>query len=308
MFTSSVIKKFQQLSMHQSSAQLIKHPLLMLFYVAFSLLFFTACQKETVSENEAGQAKAVLNVSYGGDTAQKMDVYLPAKRSADSTKVVVMIHGGSWTSGDKGELAAYVDTFKRRLPHMAIININYRLASSTQPLTASEGDVKAAIDFIAANSNTWGIHKNAIGLLGVSAGGHLALLQAYKQTAPVGIKAVVDFFGPTDLVAMYQQPWHPLVTVLLASVTGSTPEANLALYQSLSPVQFVAAGNPPTFILHGGKDEVVHISQSYALKNKLDAAGVVNQMQVYPLEGHGWYGANMKHSFDLVETFFKTHL
>jgi acetyl esterase/lipase len=293
--------------MHQSSALIAKHPLLLLFYVVFSLVF-TACQKETASVAEERGAKTTLNVSYGADTAQRMDVYLPLNRSADSTKVVVLIHGGSWTSGDKAELAAYVDTLKRRLPHIAIININYRLASSTRPLTAPEEDVKAAVNFIAANSGDWGIHKNAIGLLGVSAGGHLALLQAYKQTTPVRIKAVVDFFGPTDLVTMYQQPWHPLVQVLLSSLIGTIPGINLAAYQASSPVQFVAASNPPTLILHGGADEVVAISQSYALKNKLDAAGVVNQMQVYPLEGHGWYNANMKHSFDLVETFLRTYL
>jgi acetyl esterase/lipase len=199
--------------MLQPHVPLVKHPLQMLFYIVFSVLFLTACQKETDTENETQKAKTELNVSYGTDTAQRMDVYLPPNRSADSTKVVVMIHGGSWTSGDKRELDAYVDTFKRRMPHVAIININYRLASSTQPFPASEGDVKSAIDFIATKAAAWGIQKNSIGLLGVSAGAHLALLQAYKQTSPVRIKAVVDFFGPTDLVAMYNQPWHPLVPV-----------------------------------------------------------------------------------------------
>lgn len=280
----------------------------MLFYMLFSLVFLASCQKDTDVEDEAQQAKTELNVSYGTDTAQKMDVYLPPNRSADSTKVVVMIHGGSWTSGDKSELAAYVDTFKRRMPHIAIININYRLASSTQPFPASEQDIKNAIDFIATKAEAWRIQKNAIGLLGVSAGAHLGLLQAYKQPSQVRIKAVVDFFAPTDLVAMYQQPWHPLVPVLLSVVTGTTPSANLAAYQASSPVQFVAGDNPPTLILHGDADEVVHISQSYALKTKLDAAGVVNQMQVYPQEGHGWFGAKMKHSFDIVETFLRKHL
>lgn len=284
-----------------------KYPVAMFFYAASFLLFFTACQKETENETSNG-ARTELNVSYGTDTAQRMDVYLPANRSADSTKVVIMVHGGSWTSGDKGELTPYVDSFKRRLPNYAIININYRLASSTRPLSASESDVKAAVDFIATQATEWGIHKNAMALLGVSAGAHLALLQGYKQTAPVKMKAVVDFFGPTDLVAMYQQPWHPLVPLLLTSVTGTTPGANLAAYQAASPVQFVRADNPPTLILHGDADEVVHISQSYALKARLDAAGVVNQMQVYGGEGHGWFGVKMKQSFDLVQTFLRTHL
>ena len=72
-------------------------------------------------------AKTLLNVSYGSDNLQKMDVYLPAGRTTTSTKVMVMIHGGGWTSGDKADFNAFVDTMKRRLPDYAIFNINYRL-------------------------------------------------------------------------------------------------------------------------------------------------------------------------------------
>lgn len=278
---------------------------LFLFFVS-ALFTFTACQKETKVDEDA--AKAILNVSYGTDTAQKMDVYLPANRSAANTKVVVLVHGGSWTSGNKVDLAAYIDSFKRRLPDLAIINIGYRLASSTRTFPVPEQDVNAAVAFIADNAEAWGISKANIGLLGVSAGAHLALLQAYKQSNLVRIKAVVDFFGPTDLTAMYRQPWHPLVTALLQMITGATPETNEAIYQNSSPVNFVTAQSPPTLILHGTADEVVDISQSQALKARLDAAGVPNQMLVYPGEGHGWFGPKMTHSFNQVEAFLRTHL
>lgn len=295
-------------NMHRFNTGISQHPVAMLFFIASFLLLFTSCQKEDRTGDGVQGAKTILNVAYGSDTAQRMDVYLPAGRSDAETRVIVMIHGGSWTSGNKFDLAPYVDTFKRRMSNLAIINIGYRLASGTRPFPVPEQDVKAAIEYIVSNAADWDINEERIGLLGVSAGAHLALLQAYKQTAPVRIKAVVDFFGPTDLVTMYRQPWHPLVPLLLTGVTGTTPDANLALYQSSSPLQFVTAQSPPTFILHGGADEVVHISQSTALKTKLDAAGVTNQLQVYPTEGHGWFGANMTHSFNLVQAFLNTHL
>ena len=279
---------------------------LLLFSVLF-MSILTSCQKES-KEADSLAGKTLLNVSYGGDDRQKMDVYLPAGRTNKSTKAIVLIHGGSWTSGNKTELAAYIDTFKKRMPELAIININYRLAGNGVTLAAAEQDVHAAIQAIAGSADEWGINKANIGLLGVSAGSHLALLHAYKQTSPVRIKAVIDYFGPTDLVTMYQQPWHPLVTVLLNAVMGTTPEANMEAYRQSSPINFVTAQSPPTLILHGSADAVVAVSQSQALKAKLDVAGATSQLQVYEGEGHGWYGAKMAHSFDLVQAFLNQHL
>lgn len=276
------------------------------FYFFLVLISFSSCQKETVSTDKDPQT--LLNVAYGSDTAQRMDVYLPADRSSGQTKAIVMIHGGSWTSGHRSELRAYVDTFKRRMPHLAVINVSYRLVKAPRIFPVPEQDVNAAIEFIANKATEWGIDKANIALLGVSAGGHLALLQAYKQQAPVRIKAVVDFFGPTDLEAMYRQAGHPLVNVLLSTVTGTTPDANNAVYYQLSPVNFVTAQSPPTLILHGTDDEVVPLSQSQALQQKLQVAGVPHLLQVYPGEGHGWYGTKLSQSFDLVQTFLNQHL
>ena len=291
-------------------AQVLTHMESRMKLLFFSVLFMsilTSCQKEN-KDAENGSAKTMLNVSYGGDDRQKMDVYLPTGRSKENTKAIVLVHGGSWTSGNKTELAAYIDTFKRRMPELAIININYRLAGNGITFPAPEQDVNAAIQFIAGSADEWGISKSNIGLLGVSAGAHLALLHAYKQTSPVRIKAVIDYFAPTDLVTMYQQPWHPLVTVLLNAVMGTTPDVNLEAYRQSSPINFVTAQSPPTLILHGSADEVVAVSQSQALKAKLDAAGATSQLQIYQGEGHGWYGAKMAHSFDLVQAFLNQHL
>lgn len=286
---------------------LIESSMKLLLYSLIFMFVFTSCQKES-NESENVAAKTLLNVSYGGDDRQKMDVYLPANRTKESTKAVVLVHGGSWTSGNKTELAAYIDTFKKRMPELAIININYRLAGNGVTLAAAEQDVNTAIQFIANSAEEWGINKANIGLLGVSAGAHLALLNAYKQSSPVRIKAVIDYFGPTDLVTMYQQPWHPLVTVLLNAVMGTTPDANMEAYRQSSPIQFVTAQSPPTLILHGSADEVVAVSQSQALKAKLDAAGATSQLHIYNGEGHGWFGATMAHSFDLVQAFLNQHL
>ncbi len=283
-----------------------------LFILAATVILFS-CQKEkTTDPLPPGPVvvpeKTELNVSYGTDAAQKMDVYLPAGRSTGATKVIILIHGGGWNQGDKADFTPYVDTLKRRMSSYAIFNINYRLASGTANLfPTQENDVKAAIDFIYSKRSEYGISDKFV-LLGASAGGHLSLLHAYKNTTPVRIKAVVDFFGPTELVDMYNNPPNPLVPLLLIQVTGGTPITLPAMYQQSSPVNFITAQSPPTIILQGGADIVVSPSQSVLLKTRLQTAGVVNQYVFYPTESHGWTGSNLTDSFDKIVAFLNANV
>jgi acetyl esterase/lipase len=274
-----------------------------------SMSILTSCQRNerASAEEKYLPAQNILDLSYGKDTAQRMDVYLPAGRSTDATRSVVLIHGGGWNSGSKNDFATYIDSFKTRMPDYAIFNINYRLVNGSNLFPAQEQDVRAAINFISAHSKEYHINKNKLVLLGVSAGGHLALLQAYKYSNPK-VAAIVDFFGPTDLTAMYQKPWHPLVPYALQMITGSTPSNNPAIYYQSSPVNYVNEHSAPTLILHGGSDHVVNVSQSKELKNKLDAAGVKNELVVYPGKSHGWQGATLSNSFDRIEEFLQANV
>lgn len=271
------------------------------------LVFLAACQKDDLPAPTVPE-KSEANVAYGTDALQKMDIYLPAGRSAASTKVVIMIHGGAWTQGDKSEFTPYVDSLKRRLPGWAIFNINYRLATgSANFFPTQENDVKAAVEFIYNKRTEYGISDKFV-LLGGSAGGHLALLQAYKYTTPVKIKAVVDFFGPTELVDMYNNPPNPLIPLVLFQVTGGNPTTHATIYQQSSPLNFATAQSPPTIILHGGTDIVVAPSQSVMLRNRLQTLGVPHQYVFYPTEPHGWTGASLVDSFDKIQAFLATHV
>jgi acetyl esterase/lipase len=280
-----------------------------------SAIFLFSCKKV----NDAGAnsppapapvpEKTELNTGYGTDALQKMDVYLPANRTTTSTKLIILIHGGGWSSGDKSDFTVFVDTLKRRLPNYAVININYRLASGTANLfPTQENDVKAAIDFIYSKRNEYAISDKFV-LLGASAGGHLSLLQAYKYSNPVKFKAVVDFYGPTDLVDMYNNPASIFASpVALAAVIGATPGTNPVLYQQSGPINFVTAQSPPTIILQGGVDILVSPSQSSTLNNKLQTFGVIHQYVFYPAENHGWTGANLVDSFDKITAFLNANV
>lgn len=170
-----------------------------------------------------------------------------------------------------------------------------------------ESDIKAAINFITANADLYKINPANLVLLGVSAGAHLALLQAYKNTSPK-IAAAIDFFGPTDLTMMYNKPWNPMIPGLLEALTGGNPKTNPSAYHNSSAISFITASTSPTLIFHGRQDYIVSISQSQLLHQKLKQAGVINKLVVYDNAGHGWYGATLSDSFDKIEEFLQHNL
>lgn len=273
----------------------------------FVFVFITSCQKEDQQSHQSLPAQNYIDVSYGSDTSQKMDVYLPAGRS-DTTKLIILIHGGAWTEGDKDEFLPYIPVLQQKLPEYAIANINYRLATSTaNRFPAQENDVKAAVSFLVNKAPDYHI-SNIIVLLGASAGGHLALLQAYKDTTTAKVKAVVDFFGPTDMADMYNNPLNPLIPLGLQILLNGTPTTNANLYFQSSPINFVSAKSCPTIILQGGADPLVRPTQSTQLRDKLQSFGVPVQYVFYPTEGHGWFDDNLTDSFNKIFAFLRKNV
>lgn len=285
-------------------------------FTVFSIVMLVSCSKQAVDTNDNGgttPASTILNVAYGTNSLQQMDVYLPAGRSTASTKVIIMIHGGAWSQGlgTRADVAVYVDTLKRRFPDYAIFNIGYRLFSlpNTNSFPTQELDVKSAVEFI-YNKRSDYLTSDKFVLVGVSAGAHLSLLQAYKYSTPVKIKAVVDFFGPTDLNDLYTNP-GVIPPLNIAAIMNGTPTTNPTLYQQSSPINFVnATAACPTIILQGSADPLVNaVRQSGALNDKLQIAGVPREYVLYNGKGHGddWDSATFFDAFNRIEAFVRLY-
>ncbi len=282
-----------------------------LIQISFVLLAAVSCKKKTTGSDATIAAMSLTNVSYGSNAQQNMDVYLPANRTTAATKVVIMIHGGGWTSGDKADFAPYVDTIKRRFPDYAIFNMNYRLSASPNSLfPTQENDVKAAVQFILNKAGEYLISSKHV-LLGASAGGHLAMLQAYKNST-VKPKAVVSFFGIGDMADMYNNPagGNSLISFSVSQAVGATPASNAALYTSSSPINFITAASAvPTLLLHGGVDPLVRPTQSTAVRDKLLSVGANTQYVLYPTGGHGdWDNTTFADAFSKVDSFMKLYV
>lgn len=277
------------------------------------LLTFVSCTKDQSVSKQISTATTMLNLSYGDNPAQSFDAYLPAGRSTDSTKVIIIIHGGSWGNGDKSDISAYVDSLKIRLPKYAFFNINYRLSNNPSNLfPTQENDVNSAITFIYNNAKTKYIISNKFAYVGLSAGAHLAMLQGFKYNLQVVPKAIASFSGPSDLIDMYNNPvgGNHLISQGLANVIGATPSTNVSIYNTSSPVNYITKSSPPTILFQGGADLLVGVTQATEVQNKLVNAGVVNQYVFYQKQAHigTWDAPTMFDALNKLQVFIEANV
>ena len=275
-------------------------------FLITGLFFFIACAKKEASDTI--QSQILLNIPYGSDSKQKMDIYLPAQHDTTTTKLLVLIHGGGWTEGDKTDFNPFITELQKRLPEYAVANINYRLATiSENHFPTQENDVQAAIEFLITKSAEYKISKK-VALLGASAGAHLALLHAYKHASPIRIKAAIDLFGPTELVSLYNSSPNPSIPLLLKMITEGTPVTHPLQYEQSSPFHFITKNSCPALLLHGGMDFLIPASQSELFRDKLFKNEVASEYIFYPTEGHGWVGINLMDTFNKIEAFLKKYM
>jgi len=184
-----------------------------------------------------------------------MDVYSPSK--ADTPlPVIVMIHGGSWSSGDKRDLASINRYLAAR--GYCVASINYRLAPP-DPYPAAKEDALAAIRYLKDHARELNLDPAHFVLMGRSAGGQIALAAAYTGADP-SVRGVISLYAPNDLVLGYAMPSNPWILnsrKVLEDYLGGPPSAHPGAYEAASPLNFVNARTPPTLMIHGYRDEFV---------------------------------------------------
>ncbi|MCH7407990.1 alpha/beta hydrolase [Belliella sp. DSM 111904] len=206
---------------------------------------------------------------YGSHPRQAMDVYLPSGRSSEDTKVLVWIHGGAWTDGDKSEFVAFKERFEQSFEGYAFVSLNYRLFNintGSNRFPNQEEDVLEAIAYIKTNASKWGVAPEIV-IAGASAGGHLALLHAYKNNTDRSVKAVLAFFPPTDFPSFHG--FNLITTLLIEALHGGSPTNQAQRYIDSSPVNHIENTSVPTVFFHGTADNVVPIQQSQLLEQTL---------------------------------------
>jgi len=251
------------------------------------------------ADYEIGSEVGLVFAEHDG-TRLVGDFYQPKGRA--KAPVLVAIHGGGWQIGSR-DFYRYWGPFLARNGY-AVFAIEYRLgAPGAYP--AAIYDAKAAIQFVRAKAGNFNLDPDRVGLIGDSAGAHIAALMAlaghqydaaYRDDAnaavPIGVKAVVGFYGVYDLLAQWK---HDLVSRprdnIVEKFLGASPMQNRRVYFEASPISYATVdGNHTRFLLiHGTDDDIVDSeNQSGALLTALAQAGFFVRRIILPGAGHFW--------------------
>jgi acetyl esterase/lipase len=227
-----------------------------------------------------------------GITELKIDAYLSTKISPKKRPAILFLHGGAWRDGRR-DMPNPVTWQFAELGYAAF-QCDYRL-SQEAVFPAQLHDVRSALRWIKANADRWNIDPEKIGVWGMSAGGHLALLTAYSSgeneepnVEPIRVNAVGAIFPTTDILQVYRyrlaQKDVRSDLVGIASpeyqLLGGDPERMRDMAKFASPTFYVSSDDPPTWLVHGYNDDVVPIEQSRNLLTLLTQNKVRSQLVI----------------------------
>lgn len=274
-----------------------------------------ACTKEdTINKNPTGNSNltdtTMVDVSYGDHQLQKYDIYLPAGRDS-ITPVLLMIHGGAWKAGQKEDFNYYIGLIKKSWVNVAVVNMNYRLASNTDNIHHDEimSDINMAIGDVLDKLKEYHI-SSKMGVIGASAGGQLAMIYAYKYNDHKNINCVASFFGPTIIK---DWSWYNSTNIWLGAYVGDILTEYVgqawdsAAYESVSPYWNISSKSQPTIIFHGNIDPIVPIYQSQWMNGKLNTLNVAHEYHEY-FALHGFDNTQSEDAISKLVNFFKLHI
>jgi len=243
------------------------------------------------------------NIEYrkAGGRRLKLDVYQPAASPEPGVRrpVVLQIHGGAWIIGDKREQG--LPLLKYLASHGWVgFNVNYRLSpSATFPDHLI--DLKAALVWIRAHADDYGIDPDFVVVTGGSAGGHLTAMMALTANDPTyqpgfedadtSVQAAVPFYGVYDFTdrdetfAPEFRKWM-LEPLIMKAFFADDPEA----FHRASPLDRIHADAPPFLIIHGDKDTLAPVRDARRFAEELRAT---SNSEVLYVELHG-----AQHAFD----------
>jgi acetyl esterase/lipase len=223
---------------------------------------------------------------------EKLDIYYPSgPKPADGYPAVIVIHGGGFWTGDKGDEREQQIAKTVASAGYFAVSINYKLASKKdsreEAFPQNIYDCKKAVMWLKNESDRYGINKNLIGAVGGSAGGWLSLCLGFTSGDPgfdpadavdTRINAVVNLYGSTDLV------WY-------ARKHGDLDKKKEEELKKFSPTYWVTSNSPPVLTIHATNDKIVDIGHAYQLDKAMKKYNVSHELIV--IEGG-------RHSFRLL--------
>jgi acetyl esterase/lipase len=267
--------------------------------VVLSLSLWLQAQSALGAEEPKVTTEKDIVYTRAGTSELKLDVMRPADGEG-LLPAVVVIHGGAWRAGNKSDVRPILPDFVRN-GYVAVAP-QYRFCPK-ETFPAQIRDVKAAVRWLKSNAGKYRVDPDRIGAIGFSAGGHLALMLGLtgpddrldgdgSATSPDSrVKAVVNYFGPTDLAAKdIPDVSKPLVKDFL----GGTPQEKPEAAAKASPLTYVSKDDAPVLTFQGTKDPLVPYTQAIKLAEAMSSAGVPGRVELILGAQHGWGGPELE--------------
>lgn len=263
---------------------IIKNPFIMVGFgsilVLVLALVFSGVMKMSFDSQKFGSADYGITYCRLEGEYLRMDLFYPS--SGGPWPVLLFVHGGGWTEGDKA--GVWTDPVNAGY---LVVSINYRMAPDYL-FPAMIQDVKCAIRYLKAHAKTYNLDPQRIALIGHSAGAHLVALAGLAderagwdvgpfQEQSSRVQAVIPISGPYDLDVRFS----PDIEMLIQNAFGSD-QRSIA-----SPVKYADPKDPPFLIIHGDEDSVVPVEQATLLQEALLKEGVPVELVVVKNAGHG---------------------
>ena len=233
---------------------------------------------------------------------EKLDLYRPEKNeSGKPMPAVVIIHGGGWVKGDKGREREFVSGTTLAKAGYVAISVNYETRKGKR-WPGNLHDCKNAVRWLRKNAEELNVDGSRIGVIGGSAGGHLALMVAYTGDHPKlsnddlypgisdKVSACVDMYGISNLLTrrVTDKKGNPTKELKAHRLFSKDREQAPVMWRNASPVTYIDQNSPPTLIFHGTRDKTVDRDQSTELFAALQKAGVPSELKLVDGAGHAW--------------------
>jgi acetyl esterase/lipase len=289
---------------------------------AFSLMGFatpTVASAQTAKTAELKIPESVIfesGVEYANPDSQHLQLDLARPKSGRGPfPAVLCIHGGGFRAGARAGYDRLIVQLAER--GYVAATASYRLAPK-YPFPAAVHDVKAAVRWLRANAEKYGIDPTRIGVTGGSAGGHLA--QFLGVTAGIAtfdgnggnpgvssaVACVVNVYGPSDFTKSYGKSVDAAEVLPLFLGGDLTKERHRHIIAS--PLYWVTPAAAPTLCIHGTEDKYVNHEQAVWLIDRLKASDVEAELLTLPGAGHGFKGDDAKKADAAMFEFFDKYL
>lgn len=288
------------------------------FFSAILLLSVMALARQTVSIVSAGEVIFEQGIEYTNPDEQHLQLNLARPKDRKETErspAVLCIHGGGFRAGKRERW----DKLCQQLADRGYVaaTATYRLAPKYQ-FPAAVHDVKAAVRWLKKNADKYQIDPNRIGVVGDSAGGHLAQFLGVTSevkmfegtdgngTLPVNVTCVVNYYGPSDFTKSYGKSVD--AAEVLPLWLGGDAVKEHRRHIIASPLYWVTPNAAPTLLIHGTEDKYVAHEQAVWMHDKLKGAEVEVELLTLQGAGHGFKGPDADKAEKAMLDYFDRQL